>query len=151
MAEAGVVKRLVTFSDGGARGNPGPAAIGVVIFDETERVVAEVSEYIGEGTNNQAEYRAVIAALERAIGLGATHVVCYLDSELVVRQLTGKYKVKNEGIVPLFAQALRLTSRFSSVNVLHVAREKNAKADALVNRALDRAMERSCTEPPSVS
>lgn len=134
------MREFVCYSDGGARGNPGPSAIGVVVLNSDGNTLEEVSEYIGEATNNQAEYRAVIEAMERALGLGATKVKLFLDSELIVRQLTGKYKVKNEGLIPLFGKVLSLSSEFEHVDFQHVAREKNKRADALVNKALDKEL-----------
>lgn len=122
--------------DGGARGNPGPAAIGAVIRSG-EEVVAEVSERIGEATNNVAEYRALIAGIARASELGGTELELIGDSELVVRQVRGEYKVKNAGIKPLHAQVLEALDSFDSWTIEHVPREDNAEADALVNQALD--------------
>lgn len=130
--------RVIIFTDGGARGNPGPAGIGGVIYDENDEKLAEVSEYIGEATNNQAEYRALIVTLEKAKELGATEVECFLDSELVVKQLNLEYKVKNEGLAPLFLQAHNLTVQIGKVHFHAIPREQNKKADALVNRAIDR-------------
>lgn len=122
--------------DGGARGNPGPAAIGVVIRSGDE-VVGEVSERIGEATNNVAEYRALLAGIARASELGATELELVGDSELVVRQVRGEYKVKNAGIKPLHAEVLAALEGFDSWTIEHVRREQNAEADALVNQALD--------------
>ena len=122
--------------DGGARGNPGPAAIGVVIRSGSE-VVGEVSERIGEATNNVAEYRALLAGIEKASELGATELELVGDSELVVRQVRGEYKVKNAGIKPLHAEVLTALDGFDSWTIEHVRREENAEADALVNQALD--------------
>ena len=129
--------KVTIFSDGGARGNPGPAGIGAVLTDESEQTVAEVSEYIGETTNNQAEYRALLAGLEKAKELGATDVSCFLDSELVVNQLNRKYKVKDKDLAPLFVQIHNLTIQIGSVTFQHVPREKNTHAGALVNKAID--------------
>ncbi|NTU98992.1 ribonuclease HI family protein [Candidatus Falkowbacteria bacterium] len=129
--------KLVIFTDGGARGNPGPAAIGAVIRDEKEQVVAEISEYIGETTNNQAEYRAVIAAIAKAKELGAIELDFYLDSLLVVEQLNGNYKVKNKDLAPLFIQIHNARLGFKKVTFAHVRREQNKDADKLVNLALD--------------
>lgn len=122
--------------DGGARGNPGPAAIGVVIRSGDE-VVGEVSERIGEATNNVAEYRALLAGIASASELGATELELVGDSELVVRQVRGEYKVKNAGIKPLHAEVLAALEGFDSWTIEHVRREQNAEADALVNQALD--------------
>lgn len=132
--------RLILWTDGGARGNPGPAGIGVVMTDAQGEVVAEIAEYIGEATNNQAEYRALIAGLTRARELAATVVDIRMDSELVVRQLKGEYKVKNENMKPLYGQATALLKTFSRYTIQHVRREQNAEADKLVNQALDAAI-----------
>ena len=122
--------------DGGARGNPGPAAIGVVIRSG-EEVVGELSERIGEATNNVAEYRALLAGIAKASELGATELELVGDSELVVRQVRGEYKVKNAGIKPLHAEVLATLAGFEAWTIEHVRREENAEADALVNQALD--------------
>lgn len=132
--------RLILWTDGGARGNPGPAGIGVVVTDAQGEVVAEIAEYIGEATNNQAEYRALIAGLMRARELGTTVVDIRMDSELVVRQLKGEYKVKNENMKPLYGQATALLKTFARYTIQHVRREQNAEADKLVNQALDAAI-----------
>lgn len=129
--------KLKTYSDGGARGNPGPAAIGVVIYSENDTVLFKTGEYIGEATNNQAEYKALIKAMGQAANLGAGDLVCYLDSELVVKQMQGKYKVREAGLQTLAAIALKTMKSFSSVEFVHVRREKNKLADKLVNEALD--------------
>ncbi len=128
---------LVLRTDGGARGNPGPAAIGVVLENESGKVVKKFGRYIGETTNNQAEYQALLAGLEAAKKLGATEVTCYLDSELVVKQLSRQYKVKDKGLAPLFVKVWNLAQSFASVTYSHVPREQNRRADALVNQALD--------------
>ncbi|HWE08561.1 MAG TPA: ribonuclease HI family protein [Solirubrobacteraceae bacterium] len=124
--------------DGGARGNPGPAAIGVVIADANGEVLDEVAETIGFATNNVAEYRAVLRALERASELGATEVELIGDSELVARQLAGAYKVKHPALKPLYDQAIAALRDFERWSIRSVPRAENAEADALVNAALDR-------------
>ncbi len=131
---------IVIYCDGGSRGNPGPAAIGAVLLDgsvDPPRRLATVSERIGVATNNVAEYRALIAGLEAARGYGARAVRVRADSELVVRQLEGRYKVKNAGLRPLFDEARALLREYLEVDLAHVRREHNADADALVNAALD--------------
>ncbi len=133
-------KKLIIYTDGGARGNPGPAGIGAVIYDENNRLLKEISEYIGEATNNQAEYRAVIAALEKAHKLGAEEVVFYLDSELVVKQLRGEYRVKNKDLASLFVRVHNLKLNFRKIQFFHIPREKNKEADKLVNKAIDLAI-----------
>jgi len=130
-------KVIIVRTDGGARGNPGPAAIGVVLEDEHGKVVKEFGRYIGETTNNQAEYQALLAALEAAQELGASEVRCYLDSLLVVKQLQQEYKVKDKGLAPLFIKAWNVSQSFSKISYHHVPREQNERADALVNQALD--------------
>lgn len=135
--------KFIIYADGGARGNPGPAAIGAVVLDpstEPPTVVATVSESIGVATNNVAEYRALIAGLEHAAEHGAREVDVRADSQLVIRQLGGQYRVKNAGLKPLYARARRLLDGFDSVSLTHVPREQNTEADALVNAALDAAM-----------
>jgi ribonuclease HI len=130
--------KLVIYSDGGARGNPGPAAIGAVIYDASGKELSRISKTIGETTNNQAEYKALIAALEGAHALGGEELVCHLDSELVVRQVQGKYKVREETLKDPMMQVLRLVNKFKQVDFVHVPREKNKLADQLVNEALDK-------------
>lgn len=132
------MNKIVMYSDGGARGNPGPAAIGVVIYEDGGREVQRISAAIGETTNNQAEYKALIEGLKAAASLGAESIVCHLDSELVVKQMQGSYKVKEEGLKPLAAEVIRLMSKFASIKFVHVPREKNKLADQLVNEALDK-------------
>lgn len=129
--------KLVIHVDGGARGNPGPAAIGVVVSDRDGGVVEELAEPIGVATNNVAEYRAVLRALERASALGASELELIGDSELVARQLTGAYKVKHPSMKPLHAQATSALSAFDRWSIRSVPRAQNARADALVNAALD--------------
>jgi len=131
------MKKLTTFTDGGARGNPGPAGIGIVVM-EGEKVVDSFGRYIGETTNNQAEYQALIAALERASALGAEDVECKLDSELVVKQMRREYKVRDVGLQGLYLRAHNLTVGFKKVSFTHVRREFNGAADAEVNAAIDR-------------
>jgi ribonuclease HI len=133
------LRRVVVNVDGGARGNPGPAAIGVVLSAPDGTVLDELSERIGVATNNVAEYRAVIRGLERAKQLGATEVEIVGDSELVARQLSGAYKVKHPALRPLYEQARAALGGFGSWQVRNVPRAENAHADALVNAALDRA------------
>jgi ribonuclease HI len=123
--------------DGGARGNPGPAAIGVVVRDGGGEVLEEVGETIGEATNNVAEYKALLRGIELAAAHGAGEVALIGDSELVVRQVEGKYKVKNPGIKPLHEAVKRALGEFDSWSIRHVRRAENADADRLVNQALD--------------
>lgn len=132
--------KLIIFTDGGARGNPGPAGIGATLKNEAGELRGEVSEYIGETTNNQAEYKAVIAAIEKAKELGATELDFYLDSQLVVEQLNGNYKVKNVDLAPLFVKIHNQRLNFKKTTFTHVRRENNKEADALVNLALDKQL-----------
>lgn len=130
-------------TDGGARGNPGPAGIGAVleVFEgEQWRTKERIKKYLGRATNNQAEYRALIAGLEAAHELGATHVECCLDSELLVKQLNHEYRVKDVGLAPLFMKAWNLGSRFEQITYRHIRREYNKEADQLVNEAIDEAL-----------
>lgn len=127
----------VIYSDGGSRGNPGPAAAGGLVLRDDGSVVAEVSEVLGVTTNNVAEYRALLLLLQRALDAGFQRADVYMDSELVVRQINGQYRVKDEKIMPLHAAARRMMARFAEVRVGHVPRVKNKRADKLVNAALD--------------
>jgi ribonuclease HI len=129
--------KVVLHVDGGARGNPGPAAIGVVICAPDGETLDELSETIGVATNNVAEYRAVLRGVERARALGATEVEIVNDSELVARQLTGAYKVKHPAMKPLHAEAIGALRGFDSWRIRSVPRAQNARADELVNQALD--------------
>ena len=130
--------KLIVFTDGGARGNPGPAASGFVIKDPaTGKILEGHGHYLGETTNNQAEYRAMIFALERAKALGATEVAAFADSELLVKQLHRIYKVKNAGLAPLFVKIWNLAQSFTTCTFRHVYREQNKDADAMVNAAID--------------
>jgi ribonuclease HI len=129
--------KLVVHVDGGARGNPGPAAVGVVVSTPDGEVLDEIGEVIGVATNNVAEYRGRLLGLERARTLGATEVEVDNDSELVARQVMGDYKVKHAGLKPLHQQALAALRGFDRWSIRSVPRERNARADALVNAALD--------------
>jgi ribonuclease HI len=133
------VGKLTVNVDGGARGNPGPAAIGVVVRNDDGAVVEAVGETIGRQTNNVAEYQALLRGLELASAHGATEVELIGDSELVVRQIEGRYKVKNEAMKGLHAEAKALLAKFDNWSIRHVKRAQNADADALVNEALDNA------------
>lgn len=128
---------LTMYTDGGARGNPGPAGIGVVLKDAHGKNVATIARYVGERTNNQAEYEAVLAGLQRARELEADAVRCFLDSQLVAEQLSRRYKVKDADLGKLFVQCWNAMQSFSSVTFHYIPREKNKEADALVNKAID--------------
>jgi ribonuclease HI len=129
--------RVVVHVDGGARGNPGPAAVAAVASSPEGEMLAERKAYIGEATNNVAEYRALLLGLELARELGAEEVEVVNDSELIARQIGGEYKVKHAGLKPLFAEAMAELWGFHKWAVCPVRREQNARADELVNEALD--------------
>ena len=130
-------KSLTLRTDGASRGNPGPAGIGAVIEVDGTGERIELCAYIGEATNNVAEYRALLLALAEAEKLSPASLTVRSDSELLVRQLNGEYKVKSSLLKPLFLDAVRRLRRFPSARILHVRREENAKADLLANRAID--------------
>jgi len=134
-------KRLHIFTDGGARGNPGPAGAGAVLFllDKLGQkiIVAEISRYVGKTTNNQAEYLALIFGLNKALELGYKQIDVYMDSELIVKQMRGEYRVKDMGLKERHRVVLELVAKLSEVTFTHVRREQNKQADALVNRAID--------------
>ncbi|MHB8572026.1 MAG: ribonuclease HI family protein [Candidatus Dormibacteria bacterium] len=135
---------MVLNTDGGSRGNPGPAGIGFVIYDDQGREIDNGSEHIGNATNNQAEYRALIRGLGRALELRPGSLEVRMDSELVVRQMRGDYRVKHADLKPLFVEAIGLLRRPGSPRVTfrHVPREENQRADELYNLALDAALNR---------
>ena len=124
------------YVDGAARGNPGPAGIGIVIKSGS-KVLLEVHDYIGKTTNNIAEYTALIRGLTEALLLGAKEVECYSDSELMVKQINGEYRVKNEGLAPLFSQANALIDKLKQFSITHKVREDNQHADELANKGID--------------
>lgn len=127
------------FTDGGARGNPGPAAIGGVLYNDNQEI-ANFSEYIGETTNNQAEYKAIIRGVELAIENNVLELACFLDSELIVEQLNKRYKVKDKELAKLFVKVWNMTTKFKKITFTHVRREKNKEADKLVNQALNKQL-----------
>lgn len=127
----------IVYADGASRGNPGPSAIGVVIYDGSGRVVYETSRAIGWATNNQAEYQAAVAGLEAALALNAPNVELRMDSQLVVRQLQGHYRINNPVLRRSRDRILALSHHFKSLTFRHVPRAENARADALANQALD--------------
>jgi len=131
---------LVAHTDGGARGNPGPAGYGVVIEDEAGRKIAILSEYLGHQTNNFAEYQGLIGALEYAVKHGPRALKVISDSELLVRQIKGIYKVKNETLKDLHARAKELIGQLEWFSIGHALREHNREADQLANAAMDRGM-----------
>lgn len=131
------IDKLIIYTDGAARGNPGPAAIGVVLKDEKGNIIATVSRRLAPTTNNQAEYQAIIAGLEKAIGLGVKNVSVKSDSDLVVNQINGRFKIKNTALRPLYQKVVRLTGSLESFSISYIPRSQNSAADALANKALD--------------
>ena len=129
----------IAYADGGSRGNPGPAGIGAVLKGEDGVNVHEISESIGFATNNVAEYTALFKILEKALELGFDEIEVRMDSELVVKQMLGQYRVKNEGLIPLFDKAKSLSRKFKIFKINHVRRELNKEADKLANQGMDNA------------
>lgn len=125
------------YTDGGSRGNPGPSGIGICCFDDNNKELFRIKKYIGETTNNQAEYVALIEGLKKCVEQGIKSLECFADSELMVKQLKGEYKMKNPGLKLLFDQVKILSKEFESISFNHILREKNKIADSLVNEALD--------------
>jgi ribonuclease HI len=141
--------RFVIHADGGARGNPGPAGSGAVVYDEKREAILEVSEYLGETTNNVAEYTAIIRALEALAELlgeraKEAEILVEMDSQLVVKQMRGEYKIKHPNMKPLAAKVKILVPQFTSVIFKHIPREENADADSLANAAMDRGTRGRC-------
>ncbi len=129
------------YADGGSRGNPGPAGCGVVITDlATGQSLANISEFLGHVTNNVAEYTGLVLGLEKVLALGIDSVEARMDSELVVKQIKGEYRVKNENLKPLYTKAIQLKGRFKKFAISHVRREQNKDADRLANQAMDRGV-----------
>jgi ribonuclease HI len=143
------LRHLVVYTDGAARGNPGPAGAGVAIVDPEGGPVAHAWRYLGEATNNVAEYEALCLGLERAAALGGRCVELRADSELIVRQMKGEYRVRHPGLRDLFARACNLAARFDAIAYVHIPRARNRVADRLANRAIDRqeAGESEASEP----
>lgn len=136
----GVSGLLSVYSDGASRGNPGPAGIGGRALDERGKVVAEVREYLGEATNNVAEYHGLIRILEEVSTLGFDRVRVFTDSTLMANQITGGFRVKSKDLKPLVGKVLTLLDGFRSVQVEHIPREKNTECDTLANRAIDEGL-----------
>ena len=129
--------KLIIYTDGAARGNPGPAAIGVVLKDTAGNAIATISQRLAPTTNNQAEYLAIIGGLEKAVSLGCRHASVKSDSELIVNQINGQFKIKNTAIRPLYQQVVQLTGKLESFAISYIPREQNRQADELANKALD--------------
>jgi len=132
-------KKIEIYVDGGSRGNPGPSGIGVVILDAGGKKLKELSKYIVEATNNIAEYNALLYGLEEALILRADDIIINTDSELVAKQLTGDYRVKDPNLRPLFDRAINMLKSFNNFEVRHIKREMNKEADKLVNKAINLA------------
>jgi len=131
--------KIKIYTDGGARNNPGPAGIGVVLYDENGEILKTFKEYIGEGTNNEAEYRGLLAGLKLALDF-SKEAEFFLDSELLVKQLNGQYRVKNENLRKFYDEAQVLKMGFTKISFNHVRREQNKLADKLVNEAIDESL-----------
>ncbi len=144
MSESGARRLLIAYTDGGSRGNPGPAGLGALLMEPGGALIREASEYLGRTTNNVAEYSAIIRALEMALEEGASELEVRMDSELAVRQLRGLYRVRNPGLMPLYSRCKELAARFASVSFNWIPRESNWLADRLANRAIDEGLKRPC-------
>ncbi|MBU0613807.1 ribonuclease HI family protein [Patescibacteria group bacterium] len=134
------MKQAIMHADGGARGNPGPAGAGAILHNNEGIVLAELSEYMGVATNNQAEYRGVVIGLKKAKELGIEELKVFLYSELIVKQINGEYKVRNAVLAKYFLEVYNLKQSFRIITFSHVPRAKNADADRLVNQAIDSAI-----------
>ncbi|MBW2471208.1 MAG: ribonuclease HI family protein [Deltaproteobacteria bacterium] len=130
-------KTLQLFTDGASRGNPGEAGAGIAILDEQGNELVGASQYLGQCTNNEAEYRALLFGLEKCAEFGRGSLKLHLDSELIVKQIHGEYKVKHPNLKPLHKKAMQKLSGFASFRITHVRRENNSRADELANRAID--------------
>ncbi|WP_375741815.1 ribonuclease HI family protein [Corallococcus interemptor] len=139
-AAGGTLNRVRVYSDGAARGNPGPAGAGAVLTNAEGAVVARLGKFLGHQTNNYAEYMGLLIGLQHAKSLGAREVEVFADSELLIRQLGGKYQVKSPTLKPLFQEAQKLLATFGKVRLAHVPRAQNAEADEMSNRAIDERM-----------
>ena len=133
----GATPRLQVYSDGAARGNPGPSGAGAVLIEPGGQVVAKVGKFLGHQTNNYAEYMGLLLGLKQARALGAKEIEVFADSELLIRQLGGRYQVKSPSLRPLYEEAVELLKAFSRVKLVHVPREMNSAADEMSNRAID--------------
>ena len=134
---SGSKKRLVVYIDGASRGNPGPAGVGVIIYDEKKKLVDELCEYIGKTTNNVAEYQALLVALERARSLGAETLTIYSDCELLVKQMAGEYRVKDKTLKDFYQRARKSLGNFRKVDIRHIVRGRNKGADRLANKGIN--------------
>ncbi|MDI6760141.1 MAG: ribonuclease HI family protein [Candidatus Brocadiaceae bacterium] len=137
VASALPTEEIVLYVDGAARGNPGKAGIGVVLRDKRDKVIEEAGQYIGETTNNVAEYRALLEGLKRSLARGVKGVEIFSDSELMVKQINGEYRVKSQSLLHLYMEAMKLLSSLTHWKIAHISRERNSRADALANMAID--------------
>ena len=128
---------MVLYTDGASRGNPGPAGAGAMITDAEGATLAEKAVYLGETTNNQAEYRALLIGLQEALKLAPARLTIRMDSELIVKQLNGEYRVRNRDLLPLHSRAREMIEKLADVRIVHVPREENVHADRLANQAID--------------
>jgi len=140
IAPAPTYLRLRLYSDGAARGNPGPAGAGAVLVEPSGQVVDKLGKFLGRQTNNYAEYQGLLMGLKRARELGVSEVEVFADSELMIRQLGGRYQVKSPSLRPLYEEALQLLNKFERVKLVHVPREMNRAADEMSNRAIEERM-----------
>ncbi|MFA5535626.1 MAG: ribonuclease HI family protein [Bacillota bacterium] len=131
------MEKVTIYTDGACRGNPGPAGAGALILDGKGQPIAEISEFLGNATNNIAEYTALIKALEKTLALGIHKAEIFTDSQLLVKQVLGEYKVKNEGLKSLYQRVKELEQQFEQFAISHVPREKNKLADKLANKGID--------------
>jgi ribonuclease HI len=134
-------RELVLYTDGASRGNPGPSGAGALITDKAGTIVAEEAVYLGEVTNNQAEYQALLIGLKAVVELAPSRLTVRMDSELIVKQLNGEYRVRNRNLLPLYGRAREFIRRLADVRVVHVPREQNVQADRLANQAIDNRSE----------
>lgn len=135
-----MAKKVRVYSDGAARGNPGPAGAGAVVLGESGKVLAAIGRYLGVQTNNVAEYEGLLLGLRHALKHEATELEVLADSQLLIRQLAGVYRVRNAGLMPLYEEAKRLLRQFKKVELRHIPREQNSAADEMSNRAIDEKM-----------
>ncbi len=138
MKSKGTEEKIDVYIDGASRGNPGPAGVGVVIFDGDGKVLDEGSRFLGERTNNQAEYEALILGLTKVKEIGSSRAKIHSDSELLVKQMRGEFRIKNEALKPLFQKAADLFDSIPDVEIVHIPRAKNKRADQLANFSIDR-------------
>ena len=136
-------KRLTLHVDGASRGNPGPSSFGAILLDESDRVLEEISGFLGRATNNVAEYQGLLAGLTKALEYSPDHLTVKSDSQLLTNQLLLKYRVKDPKLIPLFDRAKTLLKQFPQVEILHIPREENRPADVLANNALEREASRA--------